>query len=61
MRFYDPIDDADLQRVTDLLSHAGIEYVLRSVSESGGLPDEIHVAEEDLPEAERVISTPPRH
>jgi len=61
MRFYDPIDETDLQRVTDLLSRSGIEFVLRSVTASGEPIEEIHVAEEDLPEAERLIANAPRH
>ena len=61
MRFYDPIDEADLQRVTELLSRGGIEYVLRSTTEPGLHPEEIHVAEEDLPAAEELISRASRH
>lgn len=61
MRFYDPVDEADLQRVTALLSRGGIEYVLRSTPGSGLRPDEVHVAEEDLAAAEEIINRAQRH
>lgn len=55
VRFYDPIDSQDLDRVTAILSHGGIEFTLRNEPVQGIGPSQIHVAEEDLPEAEKLL------
>jgi hypothetical protein len=54
-RFYDSINDSDLSRVERLLQHGGIEYSLQILGD-GTLLKEIQVAEEDLAEAERILS-----
>ena len=55
VRFYDPIDNHDLERVTAILGHGGIEYTLRNEPAQGLGPSQIHVAEEDLPQAEKLL------
>ena len=56
--FYDPRDQADLDRVEKILQSGGIEYSLRVESEPGIGPYQINVAEEDIPQAERLLSQP---
>jgi hypothetical protein len=56
-RFYDSVNDSDLSRVERLLKLGGIEYSLQILGD-GALLKEIQVAEEDLAEAERVLSLP---
>ena len=53
--FYDPVDAADLSRVTAVLSKNGIEYFLRREPVPGIGPSQIHVAEEDIPRAEEIL------
>jgi hypothetical protein len=53
--FYDPKDSADLARVETILKEGGIEYFLRSEPQSGIGPLQVHVAEEDIPRAEKLL------
>ncbi len=53
--FYDPKDPTDLARVEAILKHGGIEYYLRREPEAGIGPMQVHVAEEDLPHAEKLL------
>ncbi|HEU0265384.1 MAG TPA: DUF2007 domain-containing protein [Geobacterales bacterium] len=55
VRFYDPRDVNELAVVEDILQRGGIEYFLRKEPEGGLSPQQVHVAEEDLPKAERLI------
>ena len=55
VRFYDPIDSSDLERVTAILSGGGIEFSLGAEPVQGLGPRQIRVAEEDLPQAERLL------
>ena len=55
VKFYDPKDTADLARVEALLKAGGIEYFLRSEPEPGIGPLQVHVAEEDVPQAEALL------
>lgn len=55
MRFYDPKDEADLAQVEQVLKSGGIEYFLRSESQEGIGPLQVHVAEEDIPRAEELL------
>jgi hypothetical protein len=55
VRFYDPIDSSDLERVMAILSRGGIEFSLGAEPVQGLGPRQIHVAEEDLPKAERLL------
>lgn len=54
-RFYDSVNDSDLNRVEGLLKTGGIEYSLRILGE-GSAFKEIVVAEEDLLYAEELLS-----
>ncbi|HYS43712.1 MAG TPA: DUF2007 domain-containing protein [Geobacteraceae bacterium] len=54
-RFYDPKDDLDLARVKAVLDKAGIEYFLRREPVPGIGPMQVHVAEEDIPQAEKLL------
>ena len=54
-RFYDPKNDRELSRVEAILRHGGIEYFLRSETVRGLGPMQVHVAEEDLPQAEKLL------
>ena len=56
VRFYDPVDNAEQHRVERLLRRGGIEYLLGDTTGPGSGGREILVAEEDLPEAERLLS-----
>jgi hypothetical protein len=56
-RFYDSVNDTDLDRIERLLKHGGVEYSLQILGE-GVLLKEIQVAEEDLAEAERILAQP---
>ena len=58
VRFYDPVNDQDLDRVVQLLRSGGIEYTLVIEPESDLGGQQILVAEEDIPEAERLLSQP---
>ncbi len=53
--FYDPVDEADLNRVEQILKGGGIEYFLREEPEKGLGPRQVHVAEEDIPLAEDLL------
>ncbi|HEX9022237.1 MAG TPA: DUF2007 domain-containing protein [Geobacteraceae bacterium] len=55
VKFYDPRDEADLARVEAILRSGGIEYFLQREPEAGIGPLQIHVAEEDLPHAEKLL------
>ncbi len=54
--FYDPKDQADQDRVEKILRTGGIEYSLQAESEPGIGPYQINVAEEDIPQAEKLLS-----
>ena len=53
--FYDPKDERDLARVKAILDRAGIEYFLRREPVAGIGPMQVHVAEEDIPHAEKLL------
>lgn len=53
-RFYDTVNDLDLERVEGLLKKGGIVYTLRILGDDTPLK-EIQVAEEDLADAERIL------
>ncbi|AJF07059.1 DUF2007 domain-containing protein [Geoalkalibacter subterraneus] len=53
VQFYDPGDAAEQAEIESLLRQNGIEYFLRSNNGDG--PSEILVAEEDLPQAQKLI------
>lgn len=55
VRFYDPANDDDLDRVETLLKSRGIEYVLRAASDNGRDKTVIDVAEEDYAAAEALL------
>lgn len=54
-RFFDSVNDSEVSRVERLLKHGGIGYSLQILGD-GALLKEIQVAEEDLAEAERILS-----
>lgn len=56
-KFYDVATGAELARIEALLQHCGIEYTI-GVRAEGEFIKEILVAEEDLPYAESLLSTP---
>ncbi len=53
--FYDPKDELDLARVKAILDKGGIEYFLRREPAAGIGPMQVHVAEEDMPRAEKLL------
>lgn len=55
VKFYDPKDGADQARVEAILREKGIEYFLVPEPQEGIGPQQIHVAEEDLPAAEELL------
>lgn len=55
VKFYDPKDGADQARVEAILRARGIEYFLVPEPQEGIGPQQIHVAEEDLPAAEDLL------
>ncbi len=55
VRFYDPVDERDLERVEGILRTGGIEYFLHKEPVDQIGPQQIHVAEEDLPLAEALL------
>ncbi|AJE02450.1 putative signal transducing protein [Geobacter pickeringii] len=55
VKFYDPKDAADLARVEAVLREGGVEYFLLPEPAAGIGPQQIHVAEEDLPTAEELL------
>ncbi len=55
-RFYDPADQEDLDRVEKALRCGGIEYYLVDEPEPGLGSHQVHVAEEDIAEAERLLA-----
>lgn len=55
MRFYDPKDAADQERVEELLHKGGIEYFLAAAPAKTGVSVQINVAEEDVPKAEQIL------
>jgi hypothetical protein len=54
--FYDTVNDSDLRRVEGLLKKGGIVYTLRAIGTDTAMK-EIQVAEEDLADAERILSS----
>jgi len=56
VRFYDPVNEEDLERVIQLLRSGGIEYSLVIEPDAALGGQQIQVAEEDIPEAERLLS-----
>lgn len=54
-RFYDSVNESELQRVEWSLRQGGVEYSLRILQEKP-LMKEILVAEEDLAFAEKLLS-----
>ncbi len=55
VRFYDPVDEKDLERVEEILKAGGIEYFLYKEPVEKIGPQQIHVAEEDVPAAEVLL------
>jgi hypothetical protein len=55
VRFYDPIDLSDQQHVEQVLRSGGIEYFLRDESDPGLGSSQILIAEEDIPQAEKLL------
>jgi len=55
VKFYDPKDESDLARVEAVLKEWGIEYFLISEPEAGIGSLQVHVAEEDVPLAEKLL------
>lgn len=55
VKFYDPKDAADLARVEAILKEGGIEYFLTREPAAGIGPLQVHVAEEDIPHAEKLL------
>ena len=55
VKFYDPKDAADLAWVEVILKAGGIEYFLRNEPEPGIGPLQVHVAEEDVSQAEALL------
>lgn len=53
--FYDPKDQADLERVERILKQGSIQYSLSMEPEVGLAPYQINVAEEDIPWAEQLL------
>jgi len=53
--FYDPKDERDLGRVKRALDKGGIEYFLRREPATGIGPMQVLVAEEDIPQAEKLL------
>ena len=53
--FFDPKDEQELRRVEGILRRGAIGYFLRPEPEEGIGPMQIHVAEEDLPKAEKLL------
>ncbi|MGE4344286.1 MAG: DUF2007 domain-containing protein [Geoalkalibacter sp.] len=53
IQFYDPGDAAEQAEVESLLRQNGVEYFLKSSNGDG--PSEILVAEEDVPQAQKLI------
>ena len=54
-RFYDPKDDADLERIETVLKKGGIEYHVAAQPRGTGTARQIDVAEEDMPKAEELL------
>ncbi|MBT1072922.1 putative signal transducing protein [Pelotalea chapellei] len=57
MKFYDPKDATDMERVEAVLKSGGIEYFLHRVPDRGIGPMQVHVAEEDVPRAEELLKS----
>ncbi len=55
VKFYDPKDVNDQARVEAILREGGIEYFLLPEPQGGIGPQQIHVAEEDIPTAEELL------
>ncbi len=53
--FYDPKDERDLARIKGILDKGGIEYFLRREPVLGIGTMQVHVAEEDIPRAEKLL------
>jgi hypothetical protein len=56
-RFYDAVNNADLDRVEGILKRGGIEYSLRVLGDDSSIR-EIDVAEEDEAYAEWLLYSP---
>lgn len=52
--FYDSANTSDLRRVERVLKKGGIVYTIRAVGAAEALK-EIHVAEEDFADAEKIL------
>ena len=55
VRFYDPANREDQERVEAVLRSAGIEYFLAEEPADELGPAQIQVAEEDIPSAEKAL------
>lgn len=53
--FYEPKNEAELERVEGILRQGGIEYFLRREPEKGLGPMQVYVAEEDVPKALELV------
>jgi hypothetical protein len=56
VRFYDPINEEELQRIEKILKSGGIEYFLVNEPERELGRYQIQVAEEDFAHAEKLVS-----
>lgn len=56
VRFYDPIDRSEQLHIERLLRSGGVEYFLQERPDARLETSQILVAEEDLPEAERLLA-----
>jgi hypothetical protein len=55
--FYDPLDSLEQQRIESVLRSGGVEYCLRDGPEAALRSSQILVAEEDVPTAEKLLSS----
>jgi hypothetical protein len=55
VRFYDSVDRVEQRHVEQVLRRGGIEYFLRDASDPGFGGSQILIAEEDIPEAEKLL------
>jgi len=56
VRFYDPINRKDQERIEQVLRSGGIEYFLHNEPEVRLETSQILVAEEDIPRAEELLA-----
>jgi len=54
-RFYDTVNESELQWLEGILNKGGIVYTLRVLEDDVTLLKEIMVAEEDLAEADKLL------